>query len=102
MKRLNIAVKIVFSIIPIGSWVYAVGSFFLNNPSFNLSQELHFIIMGLNAIVILFLILRLSKFRSLSSEQKFLWVLALIFFSPVIVYYILFAEDRLVEQHNHK
>ncbi len=70
----------------------------MKSPVLAVGQEAHLIFMLINFLTILYLIIRVLKFKVLTNEIKSLWILVFLFVSPIIIYYIWFVDDRLVKK----
>lgn len=96
MNKINFFVKVLISLILIVTLVYAISTFFILSPTLVISEQAHLIVMLVNALIIIYLIFRLFRFKNLSSETKILWLLIFIFLSPLILYYVWGVDDKLV------
>ena len=96
MNKINFFVKVLISLILIVTLVYAISTFFILSPTLVISEQAHLIVMLINALIIIYLIARLFRFKNLSSETKILWLLIFIFLSPLILYYVWGVDDKLV------
>lgn len=102
MNKIKFFVKLLISLILIATLVYAISTFFILSPTLVISEHAHLLVMLINALIIIYLIVRLFRFKNLSIETKILWFLIFIFLSPLILYYVWVADDKLVAKENWK
>ena len=100
MKKIKVFVKMLISIIIISTIIYAISTFYLLYPFLAISEMGHLYLMLINLIIILFLTMRLFRFKNASSELKLLWVLIFICLPPLILYYIWVTDNKLVLKNN--
>ena len=100
MSRMNNEIKpfikLLISLVLVATLVYAISTFFLLSPALAISEQAHFVLMAVNAVIVIYLIVRLFRFKKLSGETKILWVLVFIFLSPLILYYLWVTDDKFV------
>ena len=99
MKRLSILAKIILSIV-VGTTIgYAMVGFFSEEPLFILTNNVHYGLMALNFIILIYLLYRLFSFKKTSTETKVLWAVLLILISPSMLYYIWVTDDKKVMEN---
>lgn len=99
MKKIPTSIKLFITGIFLLSLVYAIVNFFVDTPISNYSETKHYILMISNLIILVFLISRVFKFNT-DKETKILWCCLLIFFSPSILYYLWYIDDKQIKNEN--
>lgn len=89
-------IKLLISLVLVATLIYAISTFFVLSPALAISEQAHFILMLINAVIVIYLIVRLFRFKKLSSETKILWLLIFIFLSPLVLYYIWVTDEKFV------
>lgn len=98
MTKISYFVKILLTIILSITFIYAIMIYFISlNYSF-VNNTTHFLLMGINFLVILFLMIRLLKFKNIENEKKILWVVLFFIFSPSIFFYLWKTDDDFVKK----
>ena len=96
MKRISLVLKVVLSIVVFTSIVYAVIAFATEITSSYINNGVHYTLMGLNFLVLIYLFYRLFNFKKTPNETKVLWFFLLVFISPSMLYYIWVTDDKKV------
>lgn len=100
MKKMSLLIKIILSIIVILTIVYACVHFFATTPVSFVNDRNHYMLMAINALVLIYLLYRLFSFKKTTQETKVLWAFLLIFISPSMLYYIWSTDDKKVLSEN--
>ena len=98
MNKISLLVKLLISLVLVITVVYAISTFFILSPVLVISEQSHFLLMLVNALIIIYLIIRLFRFKKLSRETKILWLLIFVLISPLILYYIWVLDDRFASR----
>ncbi|UOB17890.1 hypothetical protein [Abyssalbus ytuae] len=96
MKKISLVTKLILSIIVLITLTYATIHFFVDAPLSFINERTHYMLMGLNFIVLIYLIYRVFNFKNTSIETKVLWTFLLILISPSMLYYIWVTDDKKV------
>lgn len=96
MKKMKFSLKLIFTIILVITFFYAVVAYFTTLNYDFVNNTTHFTLMGINFLIILFLIVRVSMFSNIDFSKKILWSVLFFVFSPSILIYLWKVDDEFI------